>query len=238
MNYSWNWGVLLTAPYSEWLVSGTGWTLGLFAVSMLIGFGLGTGVGLGRIAPSRSIRIASTVYVEVFRNIPLLVQIFLWFFVLPELLPGGAGRWLKRDLPMPEFWTAGLAIGLYSTARVAEQIRSGFLAIPARQTEAALATGLSLGQVYRYVLLPRAFRTVIPALTSEAISILKNTSLALTIGVLELMAQSRQIESYTFQSFEAFTACTVIYMILCTAIVLIARVIETRYAIRGMIGDR
>jgi glutamate/aspartate transport system permease protein len=238
MNYSWNWGVLLTAPYSEWLVSGTGWTLGLFAVAMLIGFGVGTGVGLGRIAPSKSIRIGATVYVEVFRNIPLLVQIFLWFFVLPEVLPGGAGRWLKRDLPMPEFWTAGLAIGLYSAARVAEQIRSGFLAIPTRQAEAALATGLSLGQVYRYVLLPRAFRTVIPALTSEAISILKNTSLALTVGVLELMAQSRQIESYTFQSFEAFTACTAIYMILCSAIVLIARVIETRYAIPGMIGDR
>jgi glutamate/aspartate transport system permease protein len=236
LTYSWHWSVLLTSPYSGWLLQGTAWTLALFAGASIIGFSVGTCIGLGRIAPLRPLRMFSGAYVELFRNIPLLLQFFLWFYVLPELLPGNAGQWLKRDLPMPEFWTATLAVGLYSAARVAEQIRSGFASIPQPQTQAALATGLSLLQVYRYVLLPRAFRTVIPTLTSEAISIMKNTSLALTVGVLEVMAQARQIESYTFQSFEAFTACTVTYMVLCSAIVFVARGLEARYAIPGMIG--
>jgi glutamate/aspartate transport system permease protein len=235
MTYSWNWSVLLTSPYSGWLLQGTAWTLALFVTASIIGFSIGTLIGLGRIAPLGPLRMLSGAYVQLFRNIPLLVQFFLWFYVLPELLPGNAGQWLKRDLPMPEFWTATLAVGLYSAARIAEHIRSGFASIPQRQTEAALATGLSLLQVYRYVLLPRAFRTVIPAITSEAISIMKNTSLALTVGVLELMAQARQIESYTFQSFEAYTACLVIYMVLCSAIVFVARRLEALYAIPGMI---
>jgi glutamate/aspartate transport system permease protein len=235
MNYSWNWGVLLTSPYSGWLLEGAAWTLALFAVASIIGFSVGTFIGLGRVAPFKLLRMFAGAYVQLFRNIPLLVQFFLWFYVLPELLPGNAGQWLKRDLPMPEFWTAALAVGLYSAARIAEQIRSGFASIPQPQTQAALATGLSLLQVYRYVLMPRAFRTVIPTLTSEAISIMKNTSLALTIGVLELTAQARQIESYTFQSFEAFTACTAMYIILCGAVVFVARRLEVRYAIPGMI---
>jgi glutamate/aspartate transport system permease protein len=236
MTYSWNWSVLLTSPYKGWLLSGTAWTLALFAVALVTGFSVGACIGLGRMVPLRPLRMISGAYVQIFRNIPLLLQIFLWFYVLPELLPDEAGQWLKRDLPMPEFWTAGLAIGLYSAARVAEQIRSGFASIPQQQTQAALATGLSLLQVYGYVLLPRAFRTVMPTLTSEAISIMKNTSLALTVGVLELTAQARQIESYTFQSFEAFTACTVMYVVMCAAIVFIARRLEARYAIPGMIG--
>ncbi|KJS08723.1 MAG: glutamate ABC transporter permease [Hoeflea sp. BRH_c9] len=238
MNYSWNWGILFEAPYAEWLLSGVAWTIGLFAASMVVGFGVGTGIGLMRIAPIRWLRIISGIYVEMFRNVPLLVQIFIWFYVMPELLPSDVGQWLKRDLPMPAFWTSVVAIGFYTAARVAEHIRAGFLAIPAAQMQAALATGLNLRQVYRYVLLPRAFRIVTPALTSEAISVMKNTSLALTIGVLELMAQSRQIESYTFQSFEAFTAGTAIYIALCAAVVFVARHIEARYAIPGMIQSR
>src|ERR1700724_3830596 len=106
MTYAWNWRVLLTSPYGGWLLSGTAWTLALFAVALVTGFSVGSCICLGRMAPLRPLRLISGAYVQIFRNIPLLLQIFLWFYVLPELLPDEAGQWLKRDLPMPEFWTA------------------------------------------------------------------------------------------------------------------------------------
>ena len=148
---------------------------------------------------------------ELFRNIPVLVQLFLWFYVLPELVPETWGRWLKRDLPLPEFWTSVLCLGVYAASRVAEQVRSGIEAVPRGQLAAALASGLTIGQAYRLVLLPIAFRIIIPPLTSEFLSIIRTSSVALTIGLLELTAQSRQIENATFQGFESFAAATALY---------------------------
>ena len=178
----------------------------------------------------------STVYVTVFRNIPLLVQLFLWYFIFPEVLPEEAGTWIKRELPMPEFWTASVCLGLYTASRVAEQVRAGVNAISQGQHYAAMAVGLSPVQVYRYVLLPVAYRIIIPPLTSDFLGVFKNSSLALTIGVLELTARTRQIEEYSYQGFEAFTAATVLY-ILVTAIVMFAmRIVEHRVAMPGMIS--
>jgi len=133
---------------------------------------------------------------------------FLWFFVLPELLPEEAGRWLKRDLPYPEFFSAIMCLGLYTAARIAEQVRSGIASVPPGLGAAARASGLSLAQTYRYVLLPLGFRIIVPPLTSELLGIFKNTSIALTIGVMEITASSREVESYTFQGYEAFAAAT------------------------------
>ena len=178
----------------------------------------------------------SSLYVTVFRNVPLLVQLFLWYFVFPEIVSDDLGHWMKRDLPFPEFWTSVLCLGLYTAARVAEQVRAGVNSITQGQHYAAMAMGLTPVQVYRYVLLPVAYRIIIPPLTSDFLGVFKNSSLALTIGVLELTAMTRQIEEYSYQGFEAFTAATVLY-ILVTAIVMAAmRVVESRVAMPGMIS--
>ena len=120
---------------------------------------------------------------ELFRNVPVLVQLFLWFYVLPELVPDHVGRWLKRDLPLPEFWTSVVCLGFYAASRIAEQVRSGIETVPRGQLAAALASGLTRAQAYRLVLLPIAFRLIIPPLTSEFLSIIRTSSVALTIGV-------------------------------------------------------
>ena len=178
----------------------------------------------------------ATVYVTIFRNIPLLVQMFLWYFVLPEVVSKEAGMWLKREMPLPEYWTAVACLGLYTASRVGEAVRAGINSITQGQHYAAMAIGLTRVQVYRYVLLPVAYRIIIPPLTSDFLGIFKNSSLALTIGVLELTAMTRQIDEYSYQTFEAFTAATVLY-ILVTAIVMFAmRIVEGRVAIPGMIS--
>ncbi len=178
----------------------------------------------------------STLYVTIFRNVPLLVQLFLWYFVFPEVIPEEAGRWVKREMPMPEFWTAVMCLGLYTASRVGEQVRAGVNSITQGQHYAAMAIGLSPVQVYRYVLLPVAFRIIIPPLTSDFLGVFKNSSLALTIGVLELTAMTRQVEEYSYQGFEAFTAATVLYIVV-TAIVMAAMaVVEKRVAMPGMIS--
>ena len=178
----------------------------------------------------------STVYVTIFRNVPLLVQLFLWYFVFPELLPDDAGKWVKREMPLPEFWTAVMCLGLYTASRVGEQVRAGVNSIAKGQHYAAMAIGLTPVQVYRYVLLPVAYRIIIPPLTSDFLGVFKNSSLALTIGVLELTAMTRQVEEYSYQGFEAFTAATVLYIVV-TAIVMGAMgVVERRVAMPGMIS--
>jgi glutamate/aspartate transport system permease protein len=152
-------------------------------------------------------------------------------------MPESVGRWLKRDLPNPEYWTAVICLGTYTAARVAEQVRSGIESIPKGQRNAALAVGLDEAQAYRDVLLPIAYRIIVPPLTSEFLTIFKNSSLALTIGVLELTAQSRQIENYTFQGFEAFTAATVLYLLITLLVVVLMRRIETHTRIPGYIAQ-
>jgi len=236
MNYNWDWGILFREPYSDWLLSGLGWTVSLSLCAWIIAFGLGSMLGIMRTSTSAVLRLTGTTYVEIFRNIPLLVQLFLWFFVFPELLPDDLGRWVKRDMPMPALSTAILAIGLYTASRVCEQVRSGIESVGIGQRNAGRAIGLSELQIYRYILLPNAYRIIIPPLTSEFLTIFKNSSLALTIGVVELTAITRQIEEYTFQGFEAFTAATVIYSAVTFIVMFIMRVVEKRMSIPGMIS--
>lgn len=204
--------------------------------SWVIAFLLGSIVGIARTSEIRSLRAISTIYVEVFRNIPLLVQMFLWFFVLPEVVFVELGSWIKRDLPFPEMWTAVMCLGTYTGARVAEQVRAGINSISIGQRNAALAIGLTPGQAYRYVLLPVAYRLIIPPLTSDFLGIFKNSSLGLTIGLLELTARTRQVSEYTFQSFEAFAAATALYVSVTYVVMKLMAVVEKRTAIPGLIS--
>ena len=235
MNYKWDWGILLRDPYFDWIVSGFGWTCAVAVLAWIIALMLGSLIGVMRTLPNPFARAIGTAYVEFFRNIPLLVQMFLWYFVLPELLPRETGMYVKRGMPMPEFWTAVICLGFYTSARVAEQVRSGIGAIRDGQRQAALAMGLTLPQVYRFILIPVSYRIIIPPLTSDFLGVFKNSSLALTIGVAELTARSRQIEEYTFQGFEAFAAATVLYSVVTFAVMGIMHVTEKRTRIPGLI---
>jgi glutamate/aspartate transport system permease protein len=161
---------------------------------------------------------------------------FLWYFVVPELVPPDLGRWMKRDMPNPEYVTAVVALGLYTASRIAEQVRAGIQAVGSGLTSASYANGFSVPQTYRYILLPISFRLIVPPMTSEFLTIFKNSSLALTIGLLELTAQSQQIAEYTFQGFEAFTAATVIYICIALIATLIAQVLERYAKIPGFVG--
>ena len=235
-SYNWNWPILLKEPYFTWIITGFGKTILIAVLAWAIAFPLGSAIGIARTTDSRALRLGGTVYVEIFRNIPLLVQMFLWYFVVPELLPADWGRWVKRDMPYPQFLTAVMCLGLYTASRVAEQVRAGIEAIPRGQRNAGLAMGLTSLQVYRYVLTPVAYRTIIPPLTSDFLGVFKNSSLALTIGVLELTSQARQIEEYTFAAFEAFTVATVLYCAVTGIVILAMRVLEQRTRIAGTIA--
>ena len=239
--------------YLGWLMSGVLWTMLVSVFAWIIAFTLGSVVGVVRTTPLKIPRFIATCYVEVFRNIPLLVQMFLWYFVMPELLPEEMGNWLKQEYPnwlaqpfkdyaggqfsLFEFTAAVLCLGTYTASRVAEQVRAGIESLPKGQSNAGLAMGFTLPQVYRFVLLPMAYRLIIPPMTSEFLTIFKNSSTALTIGVLELTAQSRQISEYTFKTFEAFTAATVIYIIITLTVIFIMRLLEKKVAIPGYISQ-
>ena len=232
MNYAWNWSVLVQQPYLGWLLEGLWTTVWISLAAWIIALLAGSLLGVAGSLPG-PVRLLTPVYVAVFRNVPLLLQLFLWFFVVPELLPPVAGNWLKRELPHPEWWTAVVGIGLFTAARVAVQIRAGIRAVAAGQLSAALASGMRLRQAYRFVLLPQALRVVLPPLTSEFLTVFKNSALALTIGVFEMTAQSRQIENYTFNGFEAFTAATAVYLAIALAVTFGMRALERSLAIPG-----
>lgn len=201
--------------YIDWLLSGLGWTVALAFFGWWIAFAVGIVVGVGRTARSSVVAALARLYVEIFRNIPVLVQMFLWYFVLPELLPPSFGNAIKQ-MPPPwgSFVPALLCLGLYTAARIAEQVQAGIVALPKGQSEAANALGLTRYQTYRHIIVPQALRLIVPSLTSEVMGIYKNTSVALTIGLLELTAQARQISEATFQTFTAFGVATLIYLVL------------------------
>jgi glutamate/aspartate transport system permease protein len=236
MIYHWDWSVPISAPYLGWLMSGLAWTLLVAGAAWVLAFIFGAVIGILRTLPNRAARMVGAVYVAVFRSVPLLLQLFLWYFVVPELLPASVAHWIKRDLPLPEYWTSVIGLGLFTSARIAEQFRAGIQAVGRGQSMAAAASGLTLLQSYRYVLLPVAARYVLPPLTSEFLNVVKNSSLALTIGLLELTGQSRQIEGVTFHGIEAFTAATLIYVALTLAAIAAMRAIERVVAIPGLMA--
>jgi len=151
-------------------------------------------------------------YLEFIRNTPLLVQFFFWYFGSYQILPQGVNDWLNaRDF---EFSAAVIALTIYTSAFIAEEIRSGVFSIPKTQLEASRAVGLSFLHAMRYVILPQAFRIIIPTLISQILNLIKNSSLVMAIGVMEMTYVARQIESYAFRAFEAFTVVTAIYIMI------------------------
>lgn len=233
ISYQFRWSVLWTPPHGSWLIDGLLMTLRLSAVSWIIAVLIGILVGALRTVPFRPLRMAATAYVEFFRNVPLLVWLFFWYFGAPEALPESVRQWLIRH--GAEFVCAVAGVSFYHGARMSEVIRAGIQSIPRTQLEAGLSTGLSVFQTYRLVIIPIALRLIVPPLTNESLNLLKNTSLAMTIGVAELTFATRQIETYTAKAFEAFTAGTLIYLTLCLGIAYVMNRVERKYAIPGLI---
>jgi glutamate/aspartate transport system permease protein len=234
MSYEFNWGMLLTEPYFGWIVAGIFTTIHLALISWFIALVLGTLVGIARVSGARVLRYFGTAYVELFRNVPLLVQLFLWLYVAPELLPGKTMLWWNRLDDVP-YWTAVIGISFYTSARIAEQIRSAIGAIPRGQFLAALSTGLTPARMYRHVIIPYAARIMIPALTSEFITVFKNTALALTIGVVEISATTRKIEAWSFKGIEAYTVASATYALTTIAVIVFMTWLERRLYIPGLI---
>jgi glutamate/aspartate transport system permease protein len=243
VNYHWNWPIFWELSpdgvhtYFATLMIGTEWTLLTSACAFILALVLGSLIGVFRTSPFPWAMRLGNVYVELFRNVPLLVQMFLWYFVLPELLPSAVGDWLKQ-LPNASFYTAVVALGLYMSARIAEQVRAGILSLPRGQRLASLALGLTLPQTYMYVLLPMTYRILLPPLTSELLNTIKNSAVALTIGLMELTARARAMQEFSFQVFEAFTAASIIYIAINMVVTFAMRVVERRVAVPGYLGSR
>ena len=233
MSYQFDWSVLWSAQARQWLIQGVATTLAISALAWLLALALGILAGTLRSLKFAPLRMLAAVYVEFFRNVPLLVWMFFWYFAVPPLLPQVLQDWLYDH--GAEFAAGTAALGVYHGARFSEMIRAGIQAIPKTQLEAALSTGLSTAQAFRLVILPIALRLIVPPLTNETLNLLKNSSVALTIGVAELTFQTRQIETYTARAFEALTAGTLIYLILCLVIARVMARVERRVAIPGMI---
>jgi His/Glu/Gln/Arg/opine family amino acid ABC transporter permease subunit len=234
MNYQFKWSVLWSGQSGQWLLQGIVTTLELSALAWILAIALGIVSGAMRTVPRRPLRVAATAYVEFFRNVPLLVWMFFWYFGVPPLLPRPVQDWLFDH--GAEFWAGMFALGVYHGARISEVIRSGIQSIPRTQFEASVAMGLSVWQAYRLVIVPIALRLIVPPLTSESLNLLKNSSVALTISVAELTFQTRQIETYTAKAIEALTAGTLIYLALCLSIAWIMARVERRFAIPGLIA--
>lgn len=233
MTYQFSWSILWSGESGAWLLQGLLTTLEISLIGWLLAVILGIVSAALRTAPVAALRWVATAYVELFRNVPLLIWMFLGYFGVPPLLPQTVQDWLFEH--GAEFTAGVLALGVYHGARFSEVIRSGIQSIPKTQFEASISTGLTVSQAYRLIILPVALRLILPPATNESVNLLKNSSVALTIGVAELTFQTRQIETYTAKAFEALAAGTVIYLVLCLAISLFMSRLERRVAIPGMI---
>jgi glutamate/aspartate transport system permease protein len=238
----WDFAVFLSkvpsgeTTYLGWLLQGLRTTILLSVFALFLALLLGTSLGVLRTVPGRGLRAAAGAYVELFRNVPLLVQLFIWYFVVPEVVPGGQ-RFKQVDPTLQQFVASALCLGLFTAARVCEQVRAGIESLPRGQQSAGLALGLTLPQTYRYVLLPMAARIVVPPLTSETLNVFKNSAVCSTIGLLELTAQGRQLVDYTARAYESVLAVTVLYLVLNAGIQLVMRKVEARVRVPGYLGS-
>src|SRR5438105_6225718 len=226
-----------TGTYLHYLLVGLLWTLATALAAWVIALTVGAVLGTLRTTPLKWAVRLGNLYVEVFRNIPLIVQMFLWFFVFPELVPQAVGDWIKQvPPPWGSYIPAVLCLGIFTSVRVAEQVRAGIQSLPRGQRMAGTAMGLTQAQTYRHVILPQAFRIILPPLTSEFMNVIKNSSVALTIGLLELTGRARAMQEFSFQVFEACAAATVIYLIPNLVVVLGMRLLERKVRVPGLIA--
>ena len=216
--------------YLNWLISAWGWTLGVAVLALIVALSVGSLMGILRTAPDKRLVFLGNAWTELFRNIPLLVQIFLWYHVIPSIFTSLRG--------VPSFILVVFALGFFTSARISEQVKAGIQALPKGQRYAGLAVGLTLPQTYRYVLLPMAFRIVIPPLTSESMNIVKNSSVAFAVSIAELTMFAMQAGEETSRNVEMYLAVTALYFISAFSINRLALVIEDRVRVPGMIGGK
>ncbi len=218
------------------LASGLQYTLVVAALAWVIAFVLGSVLGVMRTTENKWAVGVGNAYVELFRNIPLIVQFFVWYFVLPGLIPAVKVWVVSLDPTTHQFVTAIVCLGLFTAARISEQVRSGIQALPRGQRMAGYAMGLTQAQTYRYILLPVAYRIVIPPMTSELMNLIKNTAVAFSIGLVELFFRTREMGELTFRYFEAFAAATLTYVVIAMFANRVMAAIERRIAIPGFIS--
>ena len=214
--------------YLDWLLSAWGWTLSVSLLALFVALVFGAIMGILRTAPSRSLVLLGNAWTELFRNIPLLVQIFLWYHVVPSLIPPLRG--------VPSFVLVVLGLGLFTSARISEQVKAGIQSLPRGQRMAGLALGFTLPQTYRHVILPMAFRIVIPPLTSEAMNIVKNSAVAFAVSISELTLFALQAQEETARGIEIYLAVTGLYFVSAFALNRVFHFVEQRVRVPGMIG--
>ena len=244
MNYSWNWSVLWQSTgvgdstYLQWVLVGLGWLLVIALVAWSIAMVLGSILGIMRTLPNKTARAIGTAYVTIFRNVPLLIQLFIWFYVVPNFLPSFIRDWWINDLGAntTALISASVGLGLFTAARVCEQVRTGIEALPVGQVNAGYAMGFSTAQLYRYVILPQSFRTILPPLSSELTNCVKNTSVASLVGVAEIISQMKTISEYTQNTIEIYTIVTVIFIVINVCLISAMTLLERRLHVPGLIA--
>ena len=229
----WDWQVFLQdtgggQTYLQWLISAWGWTLSVALLALVIALVVGSLIGILRTVPNRGLAMFGEAWTELFRNVPLLVQLFLWYHVLPAIFLS------LREVP--SFLLVVFGLGFFTSARIAEQVKAGIETLPKGQRHAGLAMGLSLPQTYRFILMPMAFRIVIPPLTSESMNIIKNSSVAFAVSIAELTFFAQQAAEETSRGIEVYLAVSFLYFISAFAINRLAMVIEHRVQVPGMVG--
>ncbi len=230
---TWDWQVFLNddgsgRTYLSWMIDAWGWTLAVAGCSWVVSVSLGAVMGTLRTLPNSPLlsRFANA-WVELFRNIPLLVQIFLWYFVVPKILPPFQG--------LPGFVLVVFALGFFTSARIAEQFRAGIQSLPKGQRYAGMAMGFTTAQTYRYVILPMAFRIILPPLTSESMNLLKNSSVAFAVSIAELTMFAMQAQEETSRGVEIYLAVTFLYAISAFAVNRVFAFIEKKVQVPGFI---
>lgn len=221
---------VIRGQYLEWLLSGAAVALGLFLLALLFGLALAFVLIGVRSLPGCIWDRVVAAYVAYHRNVPTLVQLFVWYFGAPQLLPKGASAWINSH--NGEFLFALIALSLNAAAYLSEDLRSGVRSIARGQVEASRALGLGYSQTLVFVVLPQAVRVAVPALINQALILFKTTSLAMAIGVAEMTYASRQIENETYRTFETFTIATVFYMLVSFCIMLTGHWYNRRHAVR------
>jgi glutamate/aspartate transport system permease protein len=233
MNYQWDWQVWLQdtgagQTYLQWMMSAWGWTLAVAVLAWFVALAFGSLVGVLRTVPNRPLQLFGNAWVELFRNIPLLVQIFLWYHVIPAIFPS-----MKS---LPSYILVVFALGFFTSSRVAEQVRAGIQSLPRGQMMAGLAMGLTLPQSYRYVILPMAYRIILPPLTSEAMNIIKNSSVAFAVSISELILFAMQSQEETSRGIEIYLGVTGLYVVSAFAVNRLMAFIESRVRVPGYVG--
>ena len=225
-------------PWWRYILDGAGWTVGLAVSAFLLALVLGIIVGTLRTSPIKIVRGACEAWIELFRNIPLIVQIFIWYFVVPEIIPWYKDWMIEADPAIAQFMTAFICMGFFTSSRIAEQVRAGIASIPRGLPNAAKALGFTTVETYVYVILPMAMRLIVPPLTSEAMNLVKKTAVAMTIGLPELTMRANEMGENTFQFFAAYLWATILYIVIALVVNRVMTLIESRCVIPGFIAAK